>query len=98
MRLTSTLHEYFGFAVSPPPPAPPAISHPVPLAPWTASLSVTSWSMSAAEGSTSAGSGWKEGGIDSPGPLDAIKLVVQHRLVTATYLPSAQRYSVRREY
>lgn len=29
--------------------------------------------------------------MESPGPLDAIKLVVQHRLVTATYLPGAQR-------
>lgn len=48
---------------------------------------MTSWRMSTAEGSTSAGSCWKEDGMESPGPLDAIKLVVQHRLVTATYLP-----------
>lgn len=68
------------------------LSHPAPLASWTASLSVTSWSISAAEGSTSAGSGWKEGGMESPGPLEAIKLVVTHRLVTATYLPNARMY------
>lgn len=28
--------------------------------------------------------------MESPGPLDAIKLVVQHRLVTATYLSDAR--------
>lgn len=33
--------------------------------------------------------------MESPGPLDAIKLVVQHRLVTATYLASARGGDVR---